>query len=56
MFLIVNGSGQMWDGHGWSESGRVFSTVARATRSLHEEGEDADDKLIVSSDLYVGES
>jgi hypothetical protein len=56
MFLVINGSGQVWDGHGWSEKGREFCTIARATRSLHEEGEDLDNALIVSADLLKGDS
>jgi len=52
MLLIVNAKGQFWDGLGWSQSGKDFLTVAQATRSLHEEGEGLEDKLIVSSDFY----
>ena len=54
MFLVVNASNKFWNGWGWSEQGKEFLTVAAATRSLHEEGEDLENKLIVSSDLYEG--
>ena len=42
MFLVINANGQMWDGFGWNEQGKEFFSVAAATRSLHEEGEDDD--------------
>jgi hypothetical protein len=42
MILVINGRGQMWDGMGWSQQGKTFLTVAAATRSLCEEGEDLD--------------
>ena len=42
MILVVNANGQYWDGLGWSQQGKEFFSVAAATRSLHEEGEDAD--------------
>ena len=47
MFLIVNANGQMWDGLGWSEQGKEFFSIAAATRSLHEEGEDDESVNIV---------
>jgi hypothetical protein len=40
MFLVVNPKGQYWDGLSWSQQGKTFLTVASATRSLYEEGED----------------
>ena len=40
MFLVVNASGEYWNGFSWSQKGRPFLTVAAATRSLYEEGED----------------
>jgi hypothetical protein len=52
MFLVIRADGKSWDGLGWNEQGKVFCTQARATRSLHEQGEDLDNKLIVSSELY----
>jgi hypothetical protein len=52
MFLVVNASGKYWDGFGWNEQGKEFCTPARATRSLYEQGEDLDNKLIVSSEFY----
>jgi hypothetical protein len=42
MFLVINADGQFWDGFGWSQKGRPFLSISAATRSLHEEGEDAD--------------
>ena len=54
MFLVVNASGKYWDGFAWSEQGRVFFSPAQATRSLHEEGEDLENKLIISTELYKG--
>ena len=56
MFLIVNAKGQFWDGFGWSQRGKDFLTVAQATRSLHEEGEGLENKLIISSDFYSGDT
>lgn len=41
MFLIARADGRYWDGLGWNVKGREFLSVASATRSLHEEGEDA---------------
>lgn len=52
MFLIVNAKGQFWDGLGWNQRGRDFLTVAQATRSLHEEGEGLENKIVISSELY----
>jgi len=46
MFLVVNTSGKVWDGFSWGERGKVFCTAARALRSLHEEGEDWDEKML----------
>ena len=40
MILVVRADGKYWDGFGWSQQGRTFLTVAAATRSLCEEGED----------------
>jgi hypothetical protein len=48
MFLVVNAEGKYWDGLGWNQKGREFLTVAQATRSLYEEGEDLENKLILS--------
>lgn len=50
MFLVVNAHGKYWDGFGWSEQGRLFFSVASATRSLHEEGEELDEVLILPKD------
>ena len=52
MFLVVNASGKYWDGFGWNEQGKEFCTPARATRSLYEQGEDLENKLIVSAEFY----
>ena len=40
MILVVRADGKYWDGFGWSQQVRTFLTVAAATRSLYEEGED----------------
>ena len=40
MILVVNAAGECWNGLDWAQKGKVFLTVASATRSLHEEGED----------------
>jgi hypothetical protein len=42
MILVVRADGKYWDGYGWSQQGKTFLTVASATRSLYEEGEDVD--------------
>ena len=42
MFLVVNAKGRYWDGMNWAEQGRTFFSPASATRSLYEEGEDAE--------------
>ena len=49
MFLVIRADGKSWDGLGWSQQGRVFLTVAQATRSLHEEGEDLDETTVLSN-------
>jgi hypothetical protein len=41
----------MWDGMSWSVQGKEFFSVAQATRSLHEEGEDIDKVLFISPEL-----
>jgi hypothetical protein len=51
MFLVINAKGQMWDGLGWNEQGKEFFSIAAATRSLHEEGEDLEDARILSTEL-----
>ena len=50
MFLVINASGLAWDGLGWNEQGKEFFSVAAATRSLHEGGEDDDKVLIVATE------
>ncbi len=42
MILVIRADGRYWDGFGWSQQGRSFLTVAAATRSLYEEGEDTE--------------
>lgn len=51
MFLIVRADGKFWDGYGWNTKGKVFFTVAGATRSLHEEGEDSEESSILPADF-----
>lgn len=48
MFLVVRSDGKSWDGFGWAEQGRAFLTIAQATRSLHEEGEDLEKTTVLS--------
>ena len=52
MFLVIDAKGKYWDGFGWAEQGKEFCTPARATRSLYEQGEDLENKLIVSAEFY----
>lgn len=47
MFLVVHASGKYWDGFGWNVRGKVFYSPAQATRSLHEEGEDLSEAIIM---------
>jgi len=47
MFLVVNASGKYWDGMGWNVQGKIFYSPAQATRSLHEEGEDLSEAVIL---------
>jgi len=53
MFLIVNAKGKFWDGLGWNEQGREFFSIAAATRSLHEEGENDQDAIILDSESLL---
>ena len=48
MFLVVNAEGRYWDGNNWDQQGRAFLSVAQATRSLHEEGEDLENTTFLS--------
>jgi len=50
MFLVVNAEGRYWNGFGWSQQGKEFLSIALATRSLHEEGEDPDSVKFVETD------
>jgi hypothetical protein len=51
VFLVLNPNGAYWDGFGWSAKGRTFLSIAQATRSLHEEGESTDGKLMLSAEF-----
>lgn len=51
MFLVVASNGKFWDGMGWSEQGKEFFSPAAAVRSLHEEGEDLDNAVVVETEL-----
>jgi hypothetical protein len=42
MILVIRADGKYWGGFAWSQQGKVFLTVAAATRSLYEEGEDCE--------------
>jgi hypothetical protein len=52
MYLVVHASGKFWDGYGWSTKGRAFLSPATATRSLHEEGEDLEEAVILPSNIF----
>ena len=43
MILVIRADGKVWDGGAWNQQGKPFLTVAAATRSLYEEGEDTDE-------------
>jgi hypothetical protein len=51
MVLIIRANGQYWDGLGWNTKGKVFLSLASATRSLHEEGESLEGLEIISKDF-----
>ena len=51
MFLVVNAGGQYWNGLGWSQQGKPFLSMAAATRSLHEEGENTDEAQFMEMPL-----
>jgi hypothetical protein len=55
MFLVLKANGSRWDGQGWSTRGKEFCSVGRVIRSLHEEGEDMDDILIVPIEADAGQ-
>jgi hypothetical protein len=50
MILVINASGKYWDGFAWSQQGKTFLTVAAATRSLCEEGEDYEEVNFVEKE------
>jgi hypothetical protein len=47
MILVIRADGKYWDGFGWSQQGKTFFSVAAATRSLYEEGEDCEEVSFV---------
>jgi hypothetical protein len=47
MILVIRADGKYWDGWSWSQQGKTFLTVAAATRSLCEEGEDTEEVKFV---------
>lgn len=49
MVLVVNTEGKFWDGFSWSQKGREFFSIASAVRSLHENGEDVGQNVILTS-------
>lgn len=53
MFLVVRADGKYWDGYGWTEQGKTFFSVAAATRSLYEEGEDLDGAEILEAEQLL---
>jgi hypothetical protein len=53
MFLVIRTDGKFWDGYGWNQQGREFLSLASATRSLYEEGEDLANAQILPLDEVV---
>jgi hypothetical protein len=51
--IVIDSSGKFWDGFGWNVQGKEFFSIPAATRSLHEHGEDAEDKLFLVSDTFL---
>ncbi len=51
MFLIVRADGKFWDGYGWNVRGKIFCSVGKATRSLHEEGESTESTSIIPLEI-----
>jgi len=51
MFLVENVSGKFWTGCAWGERGKVFCTIGRAVRSLHENGEDLESKWLTITEV-----
>jgi hypothetical protein len=47
MILVIRADGKYWDGYAWNQQGKTFLTVAAATRSLYEEGEDTEEVKFV---------
>lgn len=50
MFLVVNAEGKYWDGIAWAQQGKEFFSLAAATRSLHEEGEDLEEVTLLETE------
>jgi hypothetical protein len=53
MFLVLRADGKSWDGLGWAEQGKVFLSIATATRSLYEEGESLDEVSILPKEEVI---
>lgn len=51
MFVVVRTDGKVWNGYSWGEKGKKFCTVGRATRSLHESGEDFEETEILPIEI-----
>jgi hypothetical protein len=56
VFLAINSKGKKWDGLGWSTQGKPFLSRPSVVRSLHEQGEDVDQTLILSAELVGSEN
>jgi hypothetical protein len=52
MFLAVDNSGNFWDGWGWSQRGREFLSIAALYRSLHDEGSDPENVMVLEIPIY----
>jgi len=51
MFVVVNSKKKLfWTGTAWNKQGKPFLSPASAIRSLHEQGEDTEQTLILSSE------
>jgi hypothetical protein len=53
MFLAVDNSGNFWDGWGWSQRGREFLSIAALYRSLHDEGSDPENVMVLEIPIYA---
>jgi hypothetical protein len=52
MFLAVDSSGNFWDGWGWSSQGKEFLSIDALYRSLHDEGSDPDNVMVLEVPVY----